>query len=505
MKYKLKIIPKLLVFVAFLSLTNCSKDEFHEHIKNSKNKYDISFEQFKKETGLTDFKTTISVTLNSNTSSARNADGSYELTDFEIDTEIIKRIELNAKVTYTFATKPIVDASENSIYNLIIYNKNGVWESTIVEYIPTEESYEELINGTAKTIKGTMKLLFETHTSITSCTEITIVTYEPDDPCVGDVCDAREGLYCPRCADYLTVTLCTTDEYGNTNGGVDIGVPVDSGSYGGGTHINVVPTTSAPTAITESILTTPNLEGLNMDYLNPATTPCEELKHLASPTKANVKPEVDRLKAEVNSPSNPTNPSEIGFGIKKKADPIDGTFTYHVNNATSTGNHSMDIPTQNDDIGGGHIHTKNGYPMFSFVDVRFLRDAYLSASYSRKPEVFFMLVCKNQATGITHTYAIKVNDYAFLNNQVQTIWEDSKYASFLDEDIRTKEILKDQQKKYNNCNGDYEKSFFQQYGGLGLSLYEATDDSLLNWNKLELGPDPSNPANIRVSSTPCSN
>ena len=61
MQQKLKIIPKLIGVLTLFMLTNCSKDEFVNNSQNSKDKNNITFEQFKKETGLSNFENKISI------------------------------------------------------------------------------------------------------------------------------------------------------------------------------------------------------------------------------------------------------------------------------------------------------------------------------------------------------------------------------------------------------------------------------------------------------------
>lgn len=50
---------------------------------------------------MNDFTPSIKIKLTIDNSLQRNADGSYELSDFDVDTGIIKRIVVNEKVTYT--------------------------------------------------------------------------------------------------------------------------------------------------------------------------------------------------------------------------------------------------------------------------------------------------------------------------------------------------------------------------------------------------------------------
>jgi hypothetical protein len=220
MKNKSKIILRLLVFAAFAMLTNCSKDEFEGQIRNSKNKNDISFEQFKRETGLINFATSMSI--RQNISSAKTSDGKYEPTDFDIYTDIIKRLELNSKVTYTFQVVPKDVPPGKSIYNLTLHQKDGVWHTSIIEFIPTEQNYQDLKNGITNEVKGTVKLLYEstleTFGGTSTCYEITITTYHCQG-CTGE-CDL-----CNVCVEVQHFEFCVDDENGNGTGG-DGGVTI---------------------------------------------------------------------------------------------------------------------------------------------------------------------------------------------------------------------------------------------------------------------------------------
>ena len=138
MKTKNKLFSKFLLIIALIVLSSCEKDLYENQIQNSNNKREISFEQFKKETGLNDFKTKIAIPKNENTLASRNADGSYDLSDFNIDTNFIKRLVVNQKITYTFRIEPLVRTNE-SLFNLTMFYKNG-WQSLILELKPTQEN-----------------------------------------------------------------------------------------------------------------------------------------------------------------------------------------------------------------------------------------------------------------------------------------------------------------------------------------------------------------------------
>jgi hypothetical protein len=224
-------------------------------------------------------------------------------------------------------------------------------------------------------------------------------------------------------------------------------------------------------------------------------TPCDELKKLGDPQQTNIKPNVDLLKQKVNSND---NKNEIWFETKKTHN-VDDTYSYNNNNVTSpAGSHEIEITTGVSNIGGGHSHPDDTYPMFTFGDVKLLKEAYTEASTSRKSEVFYIVTCKT-AAGIVNTYCIKTDNFDALNDNVNLVWDDPLYASIVDEGEKIKQIHKNQAKTFEKSNGNYEKSFLQQFANFGISMYKATDDTMTHWNKMELDANPINP----VKETPC--
>jgi hypothetical protein len=156
----------------------------------------ISFEQFIRETGLKDFKTQIT-SHHSSDITARAADNSYELSDFDIDIDNIKKFVIDEKTTYTFLAKPKI-ITDRSFFNLTMYFIEGKWETSIVELKPTAVNWEELKNATKDDFDGMMRKAFDSHKaivniySIGNCQVVGIANLhcthiEPF--CSGGVCD----------------------------------------------------------------------------------------------------------------------------------------------------------------------------------------------------------------------------------------------------------------------------------------------------------------------------
>jgi hypothetical protein len=161
MKNVFKNTLKLILICSVGVLTSCEaeKDLMKKNTIPGKKSSEVSFSEFKTETGLNDFKKTIKFT-NQNTTHARNADGSYELSDFDIDTEVIKRLELDAKITYTFRIYPKVIISPTIFYNLTLDNKDGQWIQNVVELKPSSANFDSLMSGATKEIDGQMSILY---------------------------------------------------------------------------------------------------------------------------------------------------------------------------------------------------------------------------------------------------------------------------------------------------------------------------------------------------------
>jgi hypothetical protein len=161
MKNVFKNALKLMLICSVGLLTSCEaeKDLMKKNTIPGKRSSEVSFSEFKKETGLNDFKKTIKFT-NQTTTYGRNADGSYELSDFDIDTEVIKRLELDAKITYTFRIYPKVIISPTSFYNLTLDNRDGQWIQNVVELKPSLGNFDSLMSGATKEIDGQMTILY---------------------------------------------------------------------------------------------------------------------------------------------------------------------------------------------------------------------------------------------------------------------------------------------------------------------------------------------------------
>ena len=150
-----------IVFTSATILTSCDAEK--ELISKSnrnikKGNTEISFNDFKRETKLDDFKTNIKLTPQNYL--ARTAEGAYEMNDFNVDTDVIKRLELDSDITYTFRVYPKVVIAPNSFYNLTLHNKDGVWVENIVEFKPTLENLDYLLSGETQDLDGKASIIY---------------------------------------------------------------------------------------------------------------------------------------------------------------------------------------------------------------------------------------------------------------------------------------------------------------------------------------------------------
>lgn len=420
-------------------------------------------------------------------------------------------VSKDGKESYNFN---VIQVGSNSKIVNILFNKNeqNEYDIYLVKYNYTKEDLQNFSKEVLAQREIKYQVLLKNGVEYPVdvqwflCVDSTYISYVFDGTYV-QIDGENFDVYCP----IITVSFGCIYGWDNdggvappTGGGINTGGG-GGGIGGGGSTGSTNPppsnTNPPPNPDNGSILAAAVID-IDNPLNNQILPPCEELKKLCDPTRGNgsIKTNVDLLKQKVNSNNN--NRSEIGFEAQKVGN-ADGSFTY--TNTDIVGNqYNVPIETGFNYIGGGHNHPFDGYPMFSFGDLQVLSSIYIAASPQRKEEVYFMLVCKNQETGITKTYAIKVDDIDKLTNELNAVWTDPKYVSIPElNNERIDKIHKDQAVKYKQSNGQYEKSFFQQFGGYGISLYEATNEALTNWNKLELGTTSGNAPELIVNSTPC--
>ncbi|WP_264553564.1 hypothetical protein [Flavobacterium sp. N2038] len=236
--------------------------------------------------------------------------------------------------------------------------------------------------------------------------------------------------------------------------------------------------------------------GLNYGYTTSGffdSYPCDQLKKAVDPVNTNnMMPSIEWLKTKVNAAQ---NDKEFGVEVKMRMNP-DETYTNLYTPIESPFEFNVALTTGGTNIGGWHSHPKNGVPMFSFADVRFLALAYSNASEIRKEAVFHGIVTNDN--GSVNIYVIKVRDAAALQDKVDRVFNASIYSGKTEEE-KYDLIHKKQAKVYSNNKGYLEKSFLEQFNDYGIELYKMSQTTIeTKWNKLEL-----NTNKTAVNSIPC--
>lgn len=241
MKYKLKPITKLFALSVFFLLANCAKVELdavkHQSLTTDK----ISFEQFKQETGIVDFQTTIKLPNSASSTLNRTAN----ISDFIINTDkIAKYISDKNETTYSFQIFT-TDGSEtvNEKFNLLYNKENNIWEQTIVSFKEQNLQFSDA------------EVLYSTTNKAAVCFYFQYV-----DGCGGRLCVGT----CDLCLSCATLVM-SSGSCGGESGGLSSTNPPTSGhnpNYGGGGN-------TTPDFI-------PNIE--NPIIPIDSNTPCQRLK-----------------------------------------------------------------------------------------------------------------------------------------------------------------------------------------------------------------------------------
>jgi hypothetical protein len=237
----------------------------------------------------------------------------------------------------------------------------------------------------------------------------------------------------------------------------------------------------------------------------PVTEPCDKLANLFSPdlpnlvsppfTANNIKSQTEWLMTKAGLAT------EYGVEVEKRLNASGDGFRYPTNRVFSPDQYSVKLNTSSNFIGGVHSHPKDSYPLPSFTDVKWLKECYNDAfSNNRKKDVFASIVVK-QNDGTIAVYTLLVNDIEKLNNEVTARLASLDATKFPTEDKKLKEIDRQQAELFDKSNGNLEKSFLDQFSAFGIDLYKASDNTLQNWDKLELVSN--SISGNTVQTTPC--
>lgn len=466
---KILSILSLALFIVFIS---CEKDLYddaiHHHHKHA-NK--ISLKQFLNETGIKNFEKSIKVPFANADINARTA----SVSDFNVSTDsIYKLVNQENKTTYSFYIEPTsFTAAENEIFNLIYLKSDNVWEHTIIGLEKTN------VQSPNQTLYQSSELLYDSRIQNSlSNTRQVCITEVYNFHCTGTG-QCRYGQ-CDMC--YLCVDRTLTVDFCGGSGGSSNPTDGSSDNTGGGDGSN----SNDPYDFTPNDGSTPFQE-----------TPCNQIINLIKPDKGNLKPDIDWLKTKV------TEKKEFGVSLLKRSNANSGGYEYSTERVESTNQYSVMLPVAGYNIGGAHSHPLKSFAIPSYGDLRWLLDCYELANYQhRKDDAFSMIVCKS-ADGTINVYCLKINDIEKLRTEINAIWNDPLYASYTDELEKLDRIHKEEADFYRLNGNDLEKTFLQKNRNFGIDLYKATDNTLNQWQKLELEQDPENPAEEKVIPKPC--
>jgi len=209
----------------FLTLIGCSEDvyENHLHNDNSINKNQISFKQFKGETGIKKFESLKSVNFGNEFSRAIES-------EFVTDTtKILKYTSENNKVTYSFKIYPITETLESKEYYNLVYEKYGnEWNELI--FLNKEREIQQI--GESKLESS--KMVYNEKLSAMSMSgfcEVINYTIQCDGSCNG----ACDGFACPtgQCI-HESVSYVYCGSSGGSGGNYEVITGPPSGGGGGG-------------------------------------------------------------------------------------------------------------------------------------------------------------------------------------------------------------------------------------------------------------------------------
>ncbi|WP_123906949.1 hypothetical protein [Chryseobacterium sp. HMWF035] len=205
-------------------------------------------------------------------------------------------------------------------------------------------------------------------------------------------------------------------------------------------------------------------------------TPCEELKNLYKPAKANIKPSITTLQGKLSEPNeNGKNLVKDQNGVYSSPDLPVGTDL------------QITIKVGNEYYGSIHTHPYPGaVPMFSWTDVFTLQRFYQDTYNTNLKDVVIILVCKDD-NGVKQTYALKIDNPNMLYDAI--VHDSTNNVPNLNNDTTIEEITSKMDEKltllYYQKKPNREGTFLERFANFGISLYKA-DEDLTTWNKLIL-------------------
>ena len=208
-------------------------------------------------------------------------------------------------------------------------------------------------------------------------------------------------------------------------------------------------------------------------------TPCNKLKNLLNPNKADLKP---LITGGMYDYINNSSTGEGGIYLKNDSN---GNLTSEV--APYSGNASLNIKAGGQYYCAVHTHPNTAYPMFSFSDIWSLYILNENLASYNENKASLLLVCTDEF-GIKQTYAIVFEDVGQLIDEIIGNPENigcSEEEFVKRNDEKLKQIY-DAEALQPIPN--YERAFMRFLIGSNVGLYKA-NSTLTNFSKLTINSD----------------
>lgn len=500
MKNKIKNYLKIGILLLGISLTlvNCQKDDFEienpQQIRKANfNITEIGVTKIQENKNISSKLSKLKEKLSVKKNNAQNKEVYSSEYDFTINTDYATYIESSDGLYHSY-TFPITRETDNEIIEnlLVSLQPDGTYKMSLITYNFTNQEKQDYLNGQDIDLSGKVNSSIINNEGIIS--DIFSKTSPGCTWVIHEFCGKgnHPGGYdgnkkCPEYNNEVDI-LCSTgtgggdDYYSNNTTG---GYTNDGTSYGSST-------TSDSQDVTV-VTVTPN-------------NPCKELKDLSDLDKLNLDSEIEFLKEKL---ANDTQ-NEWSVNFSKKL--INGTspyeYNYHPNTQEEGLGGTSELLTGGYNYGSAHIHTKKGFGMFSWGDVKKLSELYNDAVSYNRPAVTLILVCYNPNIATEpempyNIYALKVDDKKALTKNTDDVWNGVLYGDIIDQEDRIEKILKDEAERMKVNGSHLEKYFLEYYEDYGISIYKA-NTNLSDWNKLGLSPVGNTGTQV-VTSTPCNN
>jgi hypothetical protein len=462
-KFILKVLNFGIVFILF----GCEKDLYEDKIYQSKiNVEKVSLKDSKSNIKINAnlFKAISKINVKNKSTAGRIVYDSINNIYFDDEKGI--KITKDDYESYTFKIIKENGDLENLLFSKNQYNE---FEAFIVKYSYTEEEMKHL-NSQDIRPNEMISLSDSTNTNrmiyvsflVSACSGI------PYD-CGGSICGFFEVAF-----------SMWIDDFGGNGSGINVGGGVESG--GGGSTGNGT-----------GVITMPNVT----DEDSNNETPCDKMKKLLDPTKANLKPAIVTLQGTLNQQG------ENLTSFKKNA-----ANAFNIEPQPSTSINAVAGPLGPNYYGEAHTHPFQGpyasYPMFSWSDIYRLLQFYQYTGSWNQNNVAIIGVFKDDF-GVDQVYGVTANDITAFIAQMNLVIDSIPIPIIFPARDRFRYLDTELGDRYATDN-NYERVFLEYFANYNISLFRA-NSTITNWEELKLVTPilPSPPTPLVVQPIPCSN